>query len=49
MNEKLNTDIKSERHKLYEQKKKYDYTISSLHEEILELKYGMSHFEKDMK
>jgi hypothetical protein len=29
---------------MYEIKKKYDYTISSLHEEIFELKIGASHF-----
>lgn len=38
--------MRVQRDKLYEMKKKYDYTISFLNQEIRELKLGIGNFEK---
>ena len=45
----MDTDYIEEKSKHYSTKKKYDYTVSRLNEEVLILKTGMTDMEKDFK
>lgn len=47
--EKAEETLATERKKFYESKKKHDYRVARLNEDIMLLRTGMSDMEKDMK